>query len=280
MSKGKHNNPAVANKINSGYSYAQVQEFINCIGSEDNGRKEIESKEKRVREALGILEHSDIEAPKRRAEEMQEVNNTESSARNALIGEETTALKTIGVALGETKVRKIIVGNEQSARKVVGENAAENAAEVLAREKIVDNACQTVANHSKNHDRLDGQRTARNAALKWVGLGTYVTDEQGALKNKRDLAVALLEDLAPGKFAAAEQVNSRYLRAMGRELGIDEELIKRHPFPGPGLAIRIPGEITPEKIQILQEADAIYISAIVKQAYMMKFGRHLPYCYL
>lgn len=54
------------------------------------------------------------------------------------------------------------------------------------------------------------------------------------------------------------------VRALGRELGMDEELIGRHPFPGPGLAIRIPGEITPEKISILQEADAVYISEIRK----------------
>ena len=52
------------------------------------------------------------------------------------------------------------------------------------------------------------------------------------------------------------------VRELGRELGMDEELIRRHPFPGPGLAIRIPGEITQEKIQILQEADSIYINAI------------------
>jgi len=54
------------------------------------------------------------------------------------------------------------------------------------------------------------------------------------------------------------------VRQLGLELGMDEELIKRHPFPGPGLAIRIPGEITPEKISILQDADKIYIDAIRK----------------
>lgn len=52
------------------------------------------------------------------------------------------------------------------------------------------------------------------------------------------------------------------VRALGRELGMADDLIDRHPFPGPGLAIRIPGEITREKIAILQEADAIYINAI------------------
>jgi GMP synthase (glutamine-hydrolysing) B subunit/GMP synthase (glutamine-hydrolysing) A subunit len=52
------------------------------------------------------------------------------------------------------------------------------------------------------------------------------------------------------------------VRVLGRELGLPDTLVGRHPFPGPGLAIRIPGEITPEKIAILQEADAVYIDEI------------------
>lgn len=47
---------------------------------------------------------------------------------------------------------------------------------------------------------------------------------------------------------------------MGNELGMMPNLIKRHPFPGPGLGIRILGDITPEKVEILQNADDIYIS--------------------
>lgn len=52
------------------------------------------------------------------------------------------------------------------------------------------------------------------------------------------------------------------VRALGRELGLPEEIVGRHPFPGPGLAIRIPGEVTREKVQILQKADAIYLEEI------------------
>jgi len=52
------------------------------------------------------------------------------------------------------------------------------------------------------------------------------------------------------------------VRALARELKIPEKLFKRHPFPGPGLAIRIPGEITSEKVALLQKADAIYIEEI------------------
>jgi GMP synthase (glutamine-hydrolysing) len=54
------------------------------------------------------------------------------------------------------------------------------------------------------------------------------------------------------------------VRALGRELGLPEAFVGRHPFPGPGLAIRIPGEITPEKLEILRKADTVYLDAIRK----------------
>jgi GMP synthase (glutamine-hydrolysing) len=54
------------------------------------------------------------------------------------------------------------------------------------------------------------------------------------------------------------------VRALGRELGLPEIFVGRHPFPGPGLAIRCPGEITEEKLDILRKADAVYIDAIRK----------------
>ncbi|HQU69350.1 MAG TPA: glutamine-hydrolyzing GMP synthase [Albidovulum sp.] len=54
------------------------------------------------------------------------------------------------------------------------------------------------------------------------------------------------------------------VRALGRELGLPEQFIRRHPFPGPGLAIRCPGEITGEKLEILRRADAVYIDQIRK----------------
>ncbi len=54
------------------------------------------------------------------------------------------------------------------------------------------------------------------------------------------------------------------VRALGRELGLPDSFIGRHPFPGPGLAIRCPGEITRQKLEILRKADAVYIDQIRK----------------
>ncbi len=52
------------------------------------------------------------------------------------------------------------------------------------------------------------------------------------------------------------------VRELGRELGIPESLVGRHPFPGPGLAIRVPGEVIPEKLELLRKADSIYLEEI------------------
>ncbi|MDB2477759.1 glutamine-hydrolyzing GMP synthase [Alphaproteobacteria bacterium] len=55
------------------------------------------------------------------------------------------------------------------------------------------------------------------------------------------------------------------VRALGQELGLPETFVGRHPFPGPGLAIRIPGEITVEKLEILRKADTVYLDEIRTQ---------------
>lgn len=66
-----------------------------------------------------------------------------------------------------------------------------------------------------------------------------------------------LELVEPLRYLFKDEV-----RKVGRELGIPSSMIDRHPFPGPGLAIRILGEITEEKVQLLQEADHVYTNAL------------------
>jgi len=66
-----------------------------------------------------------------------------------------------------------------------------------------------------------------------------------------------LKIVEPLRFLFKDEV-----RRVGTEMGMADHLIKRHPFPGPGLAIRILGDITPEKVDLLQKADAIYINKL------------------
>ena len=66
-----------------------------------------------------------------------------------------------------------------------------------------------------------------------------------------------LQLVEPLRFLFKDEV-----RKVGLELGIPADMISRHPFPGPGLAIRILGEITEEKVQLLQSADDIYVKAL------------------
>ncbi len=74
----------------------------------------------------------------------------------------------------------------------------------------------------------------------------------GGLPDK--LALNLLE---PFRFLFKDEV-----RSIGKQLGLETNLIDRHPFPGPGLAVRILGEVTPDKAELLRAADAIFISAL------------------
>ena len=74
----------------------------------------------------------------------------------------------------------------------------------------------------------------------------------GGLPKKMNLA--LIEPL--------KELFKDEVRILGKELGVPNKFIERHPFPGPGLAIRCPGEITDEKLNILRNADEIYIDQI------------------
>ena len=75
----------------------------------------------------------------------------------------------------------------------------------------------------------------------------------------------LPEDL---KFKLLEPLKELFkdeVRKVGHELGLPDTIINRHPFPGPGLGIRVIGEVTPEKVKILQEADDIFINALMEE---------------
>lgn len=73
----------------------------------------------------------------------------------------------------------------------------------------------------------------------------------------RHLPFALIEPL--------RELFKDEVRVLGRKLGVDEDLISQHPFPGPGLAVRIVGEVTPERIRILREADSILLQEVKRE---------------
>lgn len=102
---------------------------------------------------------------------------------------------------------------------------------------------------------------------KWLGQGTIYPDVIESVSVKGPSATIKSHHNVGGlpdymKLKVVEPLNTLFkdeVRRVGHSLGIDPKILNRHPFPGPGLAIRILGEITKEKIAILQEADAIYI---------------------
>ena len=106
--------------------------------------------------------------------------------------------------------------------------------------------------------------------VKWLGQGTIYPDviESSSVKGpsqtiKSHHNVGGLPDYM--KLQLVEPLRLLFkdeVRRVGKELGLKQELLGRHPFPGPGLAIRILGDITEEKVSILQEVDHIFISSL------------------
>ena len=106
--------------------------------------------------------------------------------------------------------------------------------------------------------------------VKWLGQGTIYPDviESSSVKGpsqtiKSHHNVGGLPDYM--KLQLVEPLRLLFkdeVRKVGKELGLKQELLGRHPFPGPGLAIRILGDITEEKVTILQEVDNIFISSL------------------
>ena len=108
---------------------------------------------------------------------------------------------------------------------------------------------------------------------KWLGQGTIYPDVIESLSVKGPSATIKSHHNVGGlpdymKLKIVEPLRMLFkdeVRRVGRTLGIDPELLGRHPFPGPGLAIRILGDITPEKVAVLQEVDAIFIDALKEE---------------
>lgn len=108
--------------------------------------------------------------------------------------------------------------------------------------------------------------------VKWLGQGTIYPDVIESVSVKGPSATIKSHHNVGGlpakmKMKVVEPLNTLFkdeVRLVGKTLGIDPLILGRHPFPGPGLGIRILGEITPENVRILQEVDSIFISGLRK----------------
>lgn len=104
----------------------------------------------------------------------------------------------------------------------------------------------------------------------WLGQGTIYPDVIESVSVKGPSATIKSHHNVGGlpekmKMKVVEPLNTLFkdeVRLVGKTLGIDPLILGRHPFPGPGLGIRILGEITPEKVRVLQEVDAIFINGL------------------
>lgn len=111
----------------------------------------------------------------------------------------------------------------------------------------------------------------RQAKFKFLAQGTIYPDRiesaqpsKNAAKIKSHHNIALPKKL---KFQIVEPIKELYkdeVRELGKELGLPKSIIGRHPFPGPGLAVRILGEITEDRLNIVREADHVFISELKK----------------
>ena len=109
--------------------------------------------------------------------------------------------------------------------------------------------------------------------IKWLAQGTIypdVIESAGAASGKAHVIKShhnvggLPDHMRMELVEPLRELFKDEVRALGVELGLPKSFIGRHPFPGPGLAIRCPGEITREKLAILRKADAVYIDQIRK----------------
>ena len=138
------------------------------------------------------------------------------------------------------------VSDPEQKRKIIGHTFIEVFEKTIKKE-LKGKKVGYLAQGTIYPDRIESAATGKNAA-----------------KIKSHHNLTLPEKLGFGILEPIKDLYKDEVRRVGATLGLPHELLWRHPFPGPGLAIRIVGEVTPERLAILREADAVYIEELRK----------------
>ncbi|MCR4836585.1 MAG: glutamine-hydrolyzing GMP synthase [Bacteroidaceae bacterium] len=168
--------------------------------------------------------------------------------RDVLHDYECLGLNVIGVDASQKFFADLAgVTEPEQKRKIIGRDFVEvfnEQAKQIVNSKSSNGKCKWLAQGTIYPDRIE--------SLNITGKTIKSHHNVGGLPKEMNLQLC-----EPLKWLFKDEV-----RRVGRSLGMPEHLITRHPFPGPGLAVRILGDITPEKVRILQEADDIFIRGL------------------
>ncbi len=181
------------------------------------------------------------------------------------IGKNLTCIFVDHGMLRKNEFQKVLSAYEGLGLNVIGVNASEKffldlqgVSDPERKRKIIGNDFVEVFN----------SEAKKITDAKWLAQGTIYPDRIESLsitgmtiKSHHNVG-GLPEEMSLKLCEPLKWLFKDEVRRVGHELGMPERLIKRHPFPGPGLAVRILGDITPEKVRILQDADDIYIEAM------------------
>lgn len=181
---------------------------------------------------------------------------------NLAIGKNLTCIFVDHGLLRKNEFEKVLKDYEHLGLNVIGVNAKDKFYKALAGASDPEQKRKIIG---KGFIDVFDEEARKLQDIKWLGQGTIYPDiieslsitgtvikshhNVGGLPEKMNLKL-----VEPLRLLFKDEV-----RRVGLELGMMEHLIKRHPFPGPGLGIRVLGDITPEKVDILQNADDIYM---------------------
>ncbi|MDR1667402.1 MAG: glutamine-hydrolyzing GMP synthase [Bacteroidales bacterium] len=181
---------------------------------------------------------------------------------NRAIGSNLTCIFVDHGLLRKNEFENVLRDYEHLGLNVVGVNAAERFYRQLAGVSEPEQKRKIIG---KGFIDVFEEEAGRLKDIRWLGQGTIYPDIIESLSItgttiKSHHNVGGLPDKMKMKLVEPLRLLFKdEVRRAGRELGMMPHLINRHPFPGPGLGIRILGEVTPEKVRILQDADDIYI---------------------